>query len=358
MAMTWWQWALGHVRKPWGGSRRLRRPSSRRSKSAPRLELLEDRTVLTGPVTSPGVSLTTVEVQPSGALASNAFVDVPGLKTTVAAAGTYHVSASVNVQNTSASAGTEVGVDLVLNGTIVDSRVLSFAPGSPTFQQSLSVEGNLALTAGELVEVQAAALGNSGSAQYPGANSTQDLRLIRFATPPVVANPGNQADLAGDPVALAIAASNAAAPLTYRASGLPAGLAINSATGVIFGMIDSQAAGASPYTVIVTASDGFNSGSTTFTWTVSPVVSPPPPPAKLHISASLITRKVGRKRALFIHLTFSDGRAAEDVRSPFQPPSFRGVTVVVKDANGDGSDDSLLLSARKGKKAVTRILGV
>jgi hypothetical protein len=79
---------------------------------------------------------------------------------------------------------------------------------------------------------------------------------------------------------------------------------------------------------------------------------------KLHISASLITKKAGKKTARFIHLTFSDGRAAEDVRSPFQPPAFRGITLTVEDTNGDGSDDSILVTAGKGKRTRTETLAV
>jgi hypothetical protein len=87
-----------------------------------------------------------------------------------------------------------------------------------------------------------------------------------------------------------------------------------------------------------------------------PPSSPPPAATNLHISASLIIKKVGKKKVLFIHLTFSDGRAAADIRSPFQSPAFRGIKVAVKDANGDGSDDSILLTGKKGKKKLTQTL--
>jgi hypothetical protein len=79
---------------------------------------------------------------------------------------------------------------------------------------------------------------------------------------------------------------------------------------------------------------------------------PPPPPPPVHIGASLITKKFGRKKALFVHVTFSDGRPAEDIRSPFQSPSFRGIAVAV-DTFGN-----VVVSGKKGKRRVTANLAL
>ena len=58
--------------------------------------------------------------------------------------------------------------------------------------------------------------------------------------------------------------------LTYRATGLPVGLTIDAATGVISGTIDSSASASGPYTVEVTATDEDGSAITqTFTWNVT-----------------------------------------------------------------------------------------
>ena len=56
---------------------------------------------------------------------------------------------------------------------------------------------------------------------------------------------------------------SSAAPgmFTYSASNLPAGLTINSSTGLISGSIGNQAADASPYSVTVSASDAHNTTS-------------------------------------------------------------------------------------------------
>jgi len=63
------------------------------------------------------------------------------------------------------------------------------------------------------------------------------------------------------------AADSASGTLSYTATGLPAGLAISPATGLISGTPTT----AGTYAVTVTATDATNaSGSATFSWTVSP----------------------------------------------------------------------------------------
>jgi hypothetical protein len=55
-------------------------------------------------------------------------------------------------------------------------------------------------------------------------------------------------------------------PLSYAASGLPAGLTIDGVTGLISGTLTSSSAGVHPVTA--SASDGTSTASVTFTWTV------------------------------------------------------------------------------------------
>jgi hypothetical protein len=70
----------------------------------------------------------------------------------------------------------------------------------------------------------------------------------------------------GTAVTLNNSASGGTPPYTWSATGLPAGLSINSSTGQITGT--PSTAGTSSVTVTAT---GGGSGSATFTWTVNPV---------------------------------------------------------------------------------------
>ncbi|MGC1439687.1 MAG: putative Ig domain-containing protein [Burkholderiaceae bacterium] len=83
--------------------------------------------------------------------------------------------------------------------------------------------------------------------------------------PPFVANPGSQITSVGSVVSLLVSASDPEGlALTFQATGLPTGLAIDSGTGQISGTATSEFSG----TVTVTVSDGEEQGSATFLWTV------------------------------------------------------------------------------------------
>jgi len=82
-----------------------------------------------------------------------------------------------------------------------------------------------------------------------------------------VTSPGNQAGTVGTAAGVQVHASDSASAqtLTYSASGLPAGLSIGPATGLISGT--PTTAGTSTVTVTATDSTGA-SGSATFSWTI------------------------------------------------------------------------------------------
>ena len=112
--------------------------------------------------------------------------------------------------------------------------------------------------------------GNGGTAT---ATLTVGVAVINDApvSTPIVA----QANLDGAPITLPVAANFSdldGDPLAFTAIGLPAGLTINPASGVISGTIDRSASqtDAGVYRVTVTAADGQGGAtSQTFTWTIT-----------------------------------------------------------------------------------------
>ena len=90
-----------------------------------------------------------------------------------------------------------------------------------------------------------------------------------FAVPHIIAvtNPGARTSALGSPLSLQIQASDtgSGAQLTYAAYGLPPGLAINPATGLISGTPTTPGS----YTVTVAATDATSaSGATAFAWVI------------------------------------------------------------------------------------------
>jgi hypothetical protein len=167
------------------------------------------------PGSGPRVAFSTATSSSTAALTANTFSNVPGLSTTVTSGGLYHVSAAVSFSNTSSTTGTEVGLELLANGIVVESRVLSFAANSPTFQESLDIDDDLSLTANELIQVQAATFG--GSATFSIAEGPQYLRIIQF----------NEIPGAGASVAFTTESSNSTAALTSGAFADISGLNTN-----------------------------------------------------------------------------------------------------------------------------------
>jgi prepilin-type N-terminal cleavage/methylation domain-containing protein len=86
------------------------------------------------------------------------------------------------------------------------------------------------------------------------------------AQAPTVDNPGNQVGEVSLPVNLVLTATGGAAPLTWSALGLPAGLTLT--TG---GLVSGSPTAAGSYPVTVSVTDGFGlAGTAALTWTVNP----------------------------------------------------------------------------------------
>ena len=134
-----------------------------------------------------------------------------------------------------------------------------------------------------------------------------------------VTNPGSQTGTVGTAASLQVHATDSGSgqTLAYSASGLPAGLSINSATGAITGT--PTTAGSS--SVTVTATDGTGaSGSAAFTWTISGgstgnTVTVTNPGSQ--------TGTVGTAASLQVHATDSGSGRPSPTAPPACPPACR-----------------------------------
>ncbi|GAA2422246.1 M4 family metallopeptidase [Streptomyces mauvecolor] len=116
------------------------------------------------------------------------------------------------------------------------------------------------------VDAAWAAVSVTGADPVPGSCNSQPGS-------PSVTNPGNQNGTVGTAVSLQIQASDPAGKtLTYSATGLPAGLSINSSTGLVTGT--PTTAGTASVTVTAKNTDNAT-GTASFTWTITGGGNPP-----------------------------------------------------------------------------------
>jgi hypothetical protein len=102
-------------------------------------------------------------------------------------------------------------------------------------------------------------------------------QTFTWTVSPLTTNaPANQSHVAGSTVSLPIRVHyNGTTPLTFSATGLPPGLAIDRLTGVTSGRI-TPASVWRRYNVAVGATDGVHPSGATFTWAVLPPGNQPP----------------------------------------------------------------------------------
>jgi len=112
------------------------------------------------------------------------------------------------------------------------------------------------------------------------ASTTFTWQVLDTNRAPTVQEPADRTDTPGSVVALQLVASDPDGDeMAFQADGLPVGLAVDTDTGEVTGMIGSNAAEVN--VVVVTVTDDGSpelASSVSFTWVVSTVVPEPPPP--------------------------------------------------------------------------------
>jgi hypothetical protein len=93
------------------------------------------------------------------------------------------------------------------------------------------------------------------------------------------------------------------------------------------------------------------------TSSVNPLPGVVAPRVARPIIAQLVSVRLGKKKVrLFVEVSFADtGTPKRVFLSPFQSPSCDHIQVSVRDSNGDGVPDQVVLMARRGKGTLTLV---
>jgi O-glycosyl hydrolase len=186
---------------------------------------------------------------------------------------------AVRIGSTSSNSGVDISAFRNTNGSVAVVALNTLSTSDAITYATSGIGGTSGtatpfLTNASSNVAQQAAISLSGgafSATIP-ARSLVTYLIQPSGTPGntvTVTSPGNQSGTVGTAASVQIHASDSAAgqTLAYSATGLPAGLSVNSSTGLISGT--PTAAGTS--TVTVTVQDGTGaSGAAAFNWTISP----------------------------------------------------------------------------------------
>ncbi len=203
---------------------------------------------------------------------SNVFqIDSPGPLLTMAVLTSSNTDQVIGPNLTNTWSFSSTGFT-TLDSVIALEHFASFTggTGADTFTDTFSgtfVPGNLDGGAGtDTLSYLSSSFWQTGTfdlahGKAPGvAGTTSNLEIVPFEMP----SPGSQSFQSNIQITpLQIPTRGGLGTFTWTATGLPAGLSINT-SGQIVGTLLNSAVSATPYTVNISATDGFNTASTSF----------------------------------------------------------------------------------------------
>jgi uncharacterized repeat protein (TIGR01451 family) len=229
----------------------------------------------------PGLVINPSSGAVSGTVALGAAANGPYTTTVTASDGTFSawqtftwtVSSPVSLTNPGAQGtaeGASASLSLSATDSILGSTLTYAAVGLPPGLKINTGTGAITGTVG----ADAAARGpySVTVTAADGTYSNSQTFTWTITGPVTVVQTPDQNNTEGDTVSLTVNASGSGT-LVYGATGLPAGLAINTGTGAITGTVAAGAAALGPYSVTATVGNGSSSASGTFTWNVKEPIS-------------------------------------------------------------------------------------
>lgn len=166
---------------------------------------------------------------------------------------------------TSASTYTAAAMTLPLSGTASDGTGVTQVTWVNSRGGSGTASGTTSWSVGAIA-LQAGSNLLTVTARDAAGNSSSDTLTVTVNNAPALASVPNQSSAINLATTLQLAGSDPNGDtLTYSATGLPAGLAVAAASGLISGTPTK----AGTYTVTASVSDGSHSASRSFTWTIT-----------------------------------------------------------------------------------------
>jgi len=162
-------------------------------------------------------------------------------------------------------------VSLAVSGSDVDGDTVTYSatglpPGVSMNATTGLISGTLSASSGSSTPYSVTVTASDGT-----LSASQTFSWFVSKNVVTLSSPGDQTNTEGDTVSLQLAATDSGSlTLSYQASGLPTGLALNTTTGLISGKVATGASANGPYAVTVTATDTQgNSSSQQFNWTIN-----------------------------------------------------------------------------------------